>query len=115
MEFFFPRVRVERSKFNARLEALVAKYTGRVEGQVRVEATRDLPKCKTFSNNVVWESKSYSVHIGYSLFYIYSALDKAGMAKDLERYIVAINSEKKRLTKNTRIVKLDLEKSVYQF
>ena len=39
-------------------------------GQVRVEATRDLPKFKTFPNNLIasiLESKSYSVHIGYSL------------------------------------------------
>ena len=42
-------------------------------GQVGVEATRDLPKFNTFSNNGVWESKSYSVHIGYNLVYIFSS------------------------------------------
>ena len=48
----------------------------------------------TFSNNLVWERKSYSVHIGYNLI-ICSILDKASKAKDLERYVVvAINSEK---------------------
>ena len=73
VKFFSPRVRVQHSKFDARLEALVAKYTGRVEGQVRVEATRDLPRFSTFSNNRVWESKSYFVHIGYNLVYIFSS------------------------------------------
>ena len=72
-EVFSPRVRVQHSKFDARLEALVAKYSGRVEGQVRVEATRDLPRFSTFSNNRVWESKSYFVHIGYNLVYIFSS------------------------------------------
>ena len=32
-EVFPPRVQVQHSKFDARLEALVAKYTGRVEGK----------------------------------------------------------------------------------
>ena len=70
-EVFSPRVRVQHSKFDARLEALVAKYTGRVEGQVRVEATRDLPKFNTFSNNRVWESKSYSVHMHWLQLILY--------------------------------------------
>ena len=48
---FFPEITIVRALhfFYARMEALVAKFTGRVMGwQVREEATRDLPNFELF-------------------------------------------------------------------
>ena len=62
-------------------------------GQVRVEAARDLPRFKTFSNNLQHQDckcfekvKVILCTLATALFK-YSVLDKAGMAKDLERYM----------------------------
>ena len=71
----------------------MAKNTGRVRGQVRVEAARDLPRFKTFSNNLqhqdckCFEKEKVILCTLATALFKYSVLDKAGMAKDLERYM----------------------------
>ena len=62
-------------------------------GQVRVEAARDLPRFKTFSNNLqhqdckCFEKVKVILCTLATAWFKYSVLDKASMAKDLERYM----------------------------
>ena len=73
----------------------MAKYTGRVEGKWE---SRPPDACQ---NLILFQTTEFGkVRVILctlaTICFIYSVLDKAGKAKDLERYVVvAINSENK--------------------
>ena len=91
---FFPKSSSSTFKIWRQIGGFGGQIYWQGGGQVGVEATRCLPKFNTFSNNGVWESKSYSVHIGYNLVYIFSSWQGRYGERSRKIY-VAINSENK--------------------